>query len=235
MRIFTPSTELPFAGHPNVGTAFVLAARAGEDAPATYRFREGAGLVEVDVERRPDGVFCEVRAPEPLHVGAEADPTLVAAACGLGVADVSTARHAPRYASVGLPFLVAELVDRDALARARPDAATFARLGRPLGERAIHLYRRDGDGGIDARMFFEHEHLAEDPATGSANAALAGLLASLDPRPDAELAWEARQGEDMGRPSRLRLRAIKRGGVVREVFVGGCAVEVAEGTLRLDG
>lgn len=235
VRIFTPTTELPFAGHPNVGTAFALALRSGDDAPDTFRFREGAGLVDVTVERDGDGIVCELRAPEPFHVGDEIDLARVADAVGLDVADLSTAVHAPRFASVGLPFAIAELVDRAALARARPDPSAFARIGRPLGERAVLLYHRDGESAIDCRMFFEHVVVAEDPATGSANGALAGLLASLGPVRDGELRFTSRQGDDMGRPSRIALRARVDGGRVTDVFVGGRSVLVAEGRLQLDG
>jgi len=234
VRIFTPAVELPFAGHPNVGTAFVLASAPDGHAVERYRFLEGAGIVDVSVRREPDGMVCELAAPEPLHIGETVDIALVAGACGLETADVSTVRHSPRFASIGLPFVFMEVVDRAALARAKPRVETFARLPLPIGHRAIHLYCRNGAEAIDGRMFFEHESVVEDPATGSANGALAGLLASIDPRADGEMRWQARQGDDMGRPSRLSLRAVKQRGVVHEVYVGGHSVLVAEGVLHLD-
>ena len=117
-----------------------------------------------------------------------------------------------------------------------PDPVAFARFGGPPEHRAVLLHcAGDAEDEIDCRMFFDHDGIDEDPATGSANGALAGLLATLDPRPDVELAWRSRQGDDMGRPSRLALRAIKRDGAVRDVFVGGRSVAVAEGVLHLDG
>ena len=239
VRIFTPVSELPFAGHPNVGTAFVLANAAetgGGEPPSGFRFREGAGLVAVSVVREGGGIVCELRAPEPVHVGEPIDEALVAGAVGLAAGDVSSERHPPRFASVGLTFAVAEVVDRAALARACPDPVAFARFGGPPEHRAVLLHcAGDAEDEIDCRMFFDHDGVGEDPATGSANGALAGLLATLDPRPDVELAWRSCQGDDMGRPSRLALRATRRDGAVCDVFVGGRSVAVAEGVLHLDG
>ena len=233
VRIFAPSGELPFAGHPNVGTAFVLAAGEEGESVEAFRFREGAGLVEVSVARDEAVTRCEFRAPEAFRAGDEVDPALVARACGLVPEDISTSRHVPVLASVGLPFVVAEVVDRAALARARPDVVGFGALTGAPEHRGVHLYCRQVDGSLDCRMFSGHGSVSEDAATGSANAALGGLLASLDPRPDGEIRWTVRQGEDMGRPSRLAVRVVRRGGEVEAVHVGGRSVWVADGMLRL--
>jgi trans-2,3-dihydro-3-hydroxyanthranilate isomerase len=244
VRIFTPAREVPFAGHPNVGTAFVLAsigALGDMTGPRTVHFEEAAGIVPVSIEPRGDGRFwCELEAPRPLTLGPELPFPDVAHAVGLSSFDLRTDAHVPRWASVGLPFIIAELVDLVALGRARPDSAALARLV-PPGRRTmpdIHLYVRMPAGdpiGLDirARMFAPLDGVPEDPATGSANGALAGLLASLaDPR-DGELRWRIGQGVEMGRPSLLEARARRVDGEVAGVWIGGESVLVSEGTIEV--
>src|SRR5690349_16539601 len=113
VRIFTPASEIPFAGHPNVGTAFALARAGsvfGKTVGDTMRFEEGAGLVEIDVKRRGDVVEgASIRAPQPLELEGEVSAALVAACVSLRADEVVTARHQPVVASVGLPFVFAEL------------------------------------------------------------------------------------------------------------------------------
>jgi len=236
VRIFTPAREVPFAGHPNVGTAFVLA-RIGQLAElgGTVVFEEAAGDVPVEVTALGDGRFsCELRAPEPLSLGPALPVGAVARAVGLLPADVVSDRHPPRVASVGLEFVVIELHDRAALERARPDAAGLERLvAAGAATPDVHLYvRTPGDPeGVDlrARMFAPFDGVPEDPATGSANAALAGLLATIDPAADGSFAWRIAQGVEMGRPSLLAARAEKRAGSVVGVWIGGESVLVSEG------
>jgi trans-2,3-dihydro-3-hydroxyanthranilate isomerase len=243
VRIFTPAREVPFAGHPNVGTAFVLAAigALGElAAPRTVRFEEAAGIVPVSIEPRGEGRFwCELEAPEPLSLGAELLVADVVRAVGLTPSDLRTDAHAPRWASVGLPFVIAELADLDALGRAQPDSAALERLVPPDGSTPdIHLYVRtpaDDPQGLDirARMFAPLDGVPEDPATGSANGALAGLLASLGGPADAELRWRIGQGVEIGRPSLLEARARRSDGEVAGVWIGGESVLVSEGTIEV--
>jgi trans-2,3-dihydro-3-hydroxyanthranilate isomerase len=240
VRIFTPSREVPFAGHPNVGTAFVLAT-LGEfgplDDPLVVAFEEVAGLVPVSVQRLDGGrIWCELEAPEALTLGPELPIAAVAEAVGLTPQDIATHRHGPRVASVGLAFIVAELADRSALERARPDEAALQRLV-ALGASTpdIHLYVADEDpaDGVDlrARMFAPFDGVTEDPATGSANCALVGLLASLDDT-DGERSWRIAQGVEMGRPSVLEARVHQVDGEVAGVWIGGGSVLVSEGTIE---
>jgi trans-2,3-dihydro-3-hydroxyanthranilate isomerase len=239
VRIFTPGREVPFAGHPNVGTAFVLAS-LGEfgriDEPLVVTFEEVAGPVPVSVQRLDGGgIRCELRAPEALSLGPDLPVAAVAEAVGLTQKDIVMDRHRPRVASVGLEFIIVELVDRSALERARPDEAALGRLV-ALGASTpdIHLYVADGTDGFDlrARMFAPLDGVAEDPATGSANAALVGLLASFDDT-DGERAWRIAQGVEMGRPSVLEARVQRVGGEVVGVWIGGSSVQVAEGTIEV--
>jgi trans-2,3-dihydro-3-hydroxyanthranilate isomerase len=241
VRIFTVNKELPFAGHPNVGTAFVLATRA-EKPPARLKFEEGAGLVPVEILRE-DGsaVGAELTAPQPLKKLTQFSAEQAAAVASLSAADIRTDRHPPQIVSVGLPFLVAELTSRDALRRATPDAATFARTFPCDGSDAVYLYTRDvapaeKTSDLQARMFHPGSSgLSEDPATGSATAAAAALLAELSSVRDGELKLRVGQGVDMGRPSLLLTRVRKANGVIASAHVGGACVQMMEGSFRLAG
>jgi trans-2,3-dihydro-3-hydroxyanthranilate isomerase len=235
VRIFTPTVEVPFAGHPNVGTAFMLAALGEVDADGggtTVRFEEKAGIVPVRIERdRGEAVFCELTAPEPLSLGPELAVDEVAAAIGLGTADIVTAGHTPRVASVGLPFVVVEIASREALARAAPDIRGMQALQARGITPDIHLYTRDaGDLDLHTRMFAPLDGVPEDPATGSANSALIGLLGQVDPAASGQWRWRIAQGVDMGRPSELFGTVTKQGGEVSEVRIGGYSVSVFAGT-----
>ncbi len=237
VRIFTPAREVPFAGHPTIGTAFALATLGELGAvagPGTVTLEEPAGLVPVEVRPRPEGLWCELRAPEPLALGATYPVDAVAPAVGLAAGDLRTDRHPPRIVSVGLPFLVVELADLGALARSRPDPGALQRLaGSSGGVVDVHLYvRTDGPVDLRARMFAPHDGVPEDPATGSANAALAGLLGSIEPA-DGQYAWRIGQGVEMGRPSLLEARVERRGGIVGGVWVGGSSVLVSTGTIEV--
>jgi trans-2,3-dihydro-3-hydroxyanthranilate isomerase len=240
VRIFTPSVEVPFAGHPNVGTAFVLAA-TGElgplQEPIHVTFEERAGLVPITVERRSDGtIACELRAPERLSLGPEVPVAELAGAVSLQPEDVVTRVHAPRVFSVGLPFLFAELTGREALARARSDSSALDAIVARGVTPDIHVYARSADGfDLRTRMFAPRDVVPEDPATGSANAALAAALAHFDAKPDGRFRWRIAQGVEMGRPSVLEASAEKRNGEVVAARIGGASVLVAEGWIEVPG
>ena len=239
VRIFTPGAEIPFAGHPNVGTAFVLAAigavpTSGSETQVV--FEEGAGQVAVAIRCR-DGrpVECELTAPQSLALGATPPVEAVAESVGLSPDVVVTRTHPPRVASAGLPFLCVELRDRTALAEARVRHDPHAALMRSSGAEGILLYTRDtGEGSLDlrARMYAPLHGVAEDPATGSANLALAGLLAASAPEADGAFAWHIAQGVEMGRASLLEASAIKRGGAVATLRIGGRSVLVCDGWIE---
>ena len=240
VRIFTVNREIPFAGHPNVGTAFVLAAQA-ERPPARLRFEEGAGLVPVEILKQ-DGrvVGAELTAPQRLSRLMTLSADQAANCISLSAADIRIDRHPPQIVSVGLPFLVVEVASREALRRAKPDAAAFARaLPRDSGD-TVYFYTRDVPTAeacdLQARMFHPGSSgLSEDPATGSATAAAAALLADLASERDGELKLRVGQGVDMGRPSLLLTRVRKANGAVASVHVGGACVQMMEGTFRLAG
>ncbi len=241
VRIFTLSGEIPFAGHPNVGTAFVLAARAAK-AQTRLTFEEAAGLVPVEILREAgDVVGGELTAPQPLRKSTHFSAEQIAACLSLSVGDIKTDRHLPQIASVALPFVVAEVASREALKRARADAEAFSRILPDKLCDAIYFYTRDVPVSemrcdLMARMFFPGSSgLIEDPATGSATLATAALLADLESKRDGEFNLDIGQGIDMGRPSLLQTRIVKRNGVVISSHIGGRCVPMMEGTFRLAG
>lgn len=233
VRIFNRTAEMPFAGHPNVGTGFVLAAQMpGVDV---LRFEEIAGLVEVRIERDADGVpvGAEIDAPQPLQLLGELPVADIAPCLSLAASDILTAAHPPLRASVGVDFIFVEVAP-NALSKTAPDRGAFERgaaASRGEAERlSIFVYARDG-AGVRARMFSPLTGTWEDPATGSANATLGALLLSLSR--DDSLRYEAIQGVEMGRPSRLSVSARRTPGGVR-ASVGGRCVSVLSGEARLD-
>jgi trans-2,3-dihydro-3-hydroxyanthranilate isomerase len=241
VRIFTVNSEIPFAGHPNVGTAFVLATRA-DKPPMRLVFEEKAGLVAVEVLRENGmAVGAELTAPQALTRMTELSVEQAAACLSVSAGDIVVERHLPQIISVGLPFLAVELASRDALRRARPDAAAFARIFPCDNSDAVYVYTRDVPPSeqpcdLQARMFHPGTSgLTEDPATGSATVAAAALLADLDPRQDGEQRLTIGQGVDMGRPSLLLTRVRKQAGTVVSAHVGGRCVAVMEGSFHLAG
>lgn len=236
VRIFTPSREIPFAGHPNVGTAYVLAtcaAMQGMPLPGTLLFEEIAGLVPVRLLKDNGTVTgAELLTPEALSCRTEVSPEKVAACLSLAAEDIRTEVHNPLVASVGLPFLVVELASRDALRRCVPNLQGF-RAVLPLdGAVSIYAYTQDKDAGehgdLQARMLTPR--MTEDPATGSATAAVTALLALHQDK--TTLSLKVSQGVDMGRASVLYSSYDASSGkpVVR---VGGSCVITMEGVFYL--
>jgi trans-2,3-dihydro-3-hydroxyanthranilate isomerase len=234
VRIFNRANEMPFAGHPNVGTGWVLAG-LGRDRDGVLRFEEIAGLVEVDVEREgKETRAVTIAAPQPLTLGAEMPVDLVAGCTGLNRHDIVVAAHRPIVASVGNSFCIAE-VAVDALSRAVPDTGRFREAAKSftaLGPNRLplYLYARDGADRLRARMFSPLSGTTEDPATGSAATPLAALLLSLGG--DSERRYQIRQGVEMGRPS-LLLCTARRGADGIRASVGGGCVPVLKGEVSL--
>jgi trans-2,3-dihydro-3-hydroxyanthranilate isomerase len=244
VRIFTPAHEMPFAGHPNVGTGFVLA-RAMDNPPQHLVFEEIAGLVRVHVLRGADKQIngARISAPRSLSIGDDVPIETVAACSSLTRADFLTNAHNPLVASVGTEFVIAEVASLEALARATPDIAAFRAAGAESGTTspgaqlrfALLLYvRRDGDATrLRARMFAPLGGVLEDPATGSACAALAALLTSMAPGENVDLHYEIEQGVEMGRPSLLIASGRKTAEGPVEATVAGSCVPAARGILEV--
>lgn len=233
VRIFDKTVEMPFAGHPNVGTGYVLA-QMGKDLNGVLTFEEIAGLVTVTVDRdsagRPKGAVIE--APQPLSLGMEFTAEEIARCTGLAPEDIIITGHRPIKASVGVDFVIVE-VTPEALSRARPNVAEFEATAAGLEGFSmlfsLHLYAK-GEGQIRARMFSPLTGTFEDSATGSANATLGALLLSISGANEAE--YVISQGVEVGRPSILKVTARRGADGVRST-VGGDCVPMFRGQVTL--
>lgn len=241
VRIFTPAREVPFAGHPNIGTAFVLASahELGEIKTAIdVVFEEAAGPVPVTISPTEDGSFrCELVAPQSLSLQQTVSTNLVASALMLAEEDIRQEIHPPRVAGVGLPFLIVELRHLEALARARCNMEVIEQISASGIAPDILIYVRvsgDGNEVIRARMFAPLDGVPEDPATGSANGALAALLTHCDGSDSGDFNWRIMQGVEMGRPSMLLASTRKRHGEVTETRIAGDSVLICEGMITVD-
>ncbi len=233
VRIFAPTTEIPFAGHPNIGTAFVLAETGalGKEIPDTVLFEEKAGLVSIEIQANLDSpTSFELKAPQVLTLQEAPAIRSVAKALSLRENEIVVTTHAPTVASVGLPFLFVEVLDLSVLSQVRIDMAGFDRLLVEGAVPYVHVYTpKTGSTDIQARVFAPLDGVAEDPATGSANCALAALLSHYRSERDGEFSWCVFQGIELGRPSALRIRARKENGCVVASWVGGTCVMISEG------
>lgn len=243
LRIFTPAHELPFAGHPTVGTAVLLALhdraeRPGADAVA-FGLEERIGTVPCVVEPGADGRSGHARFKLPVlprYLGEAAKPAALASALGLNPSDIGFNRHQPSRHGAGPHFTFVPLASREALDRAWISEAALARLF-PREADALYLYTLDPEGigrQYQARMFAPRLGVREDPATGSAAAAFADVLMQFEPLGDGTHDVSIRQGVAMGRPSAIDLQLVITEGALRSVEIGGSAVVVSEGTLHVD-
>ena len=240
VRIFTPRAEIPFAGHPNIGTAFVLA-QLGEIYDAAIggivQFEEAAGLATLTLEHNASQVIgAQLTAPQAFTRHGDLSPAIVAAASGLEPSDIDVSEHQPCVASAGLPFVLAALHSRARLAAASPQIQLMARHLPMDVAGGVFIYAPTDEPDVDyqARMFAPLQGITEDPATGSANVALIGLLAEVNAAPDLKLAKTIAQGVDMGRPSLLMAGADKVNGVVTDTRISGRCVPVMQGHLTVD-
>lgn len=226
VRIFTPGQEIPFAGHPTIGTTLALA-DLGRVGPSLV-LELGVGPIPVT---QSDGqARFATRVPLKTWPGPTAE--VVAASAELATDDIRTDAHPPVIGSVGLPFAIAEVTDRAALARAAPNTAAFRDFERhwpTTSHYDLLLYVREGQT-ISARMFAPLDGVPEDPATGSAAAALTALLGKLDGQSQE---FDITQGVEMGRPSRIHSEVTVEAGEPVEVAISGRAVKVMEGRLTI--
>lgn len=240
LRIFTPTRELPFAGHPTIGAAVLIAQlRAPEmlgGAGLGLAIEERVGLIACTVRRQKGRVaqasFVLPRLPERL--GEPPDVEAIAAALGLCPADIGFDAHQPSLWSAGNPFTFVPVASLEAIGRAVPDPALFSSTFACSGSLAF-LYTqevvREGSH-VHARMFGPGIAITEDPATGSAAAAFAGVAAQFERPEDGDHLLIIEQGFEIDRPSIIHLRLQIQGGVLVDASVGGAAVMVSEGTIE---
>ncbi len=239
LRIFTPGAEVPFAGHPTVGTAIILAERGalGAGTAIDAVLEETAGLVPVRVERPASApAVAPLTSPRIPERGAALPPRDSLARL-VGLPDDALVTPFPAEAwSAGVPFAIVPVRDENALNAATLDLSLWREtLARHWAQHLFLVTLADWRHGreVAARMFAPALGIAEDPATGAASAALGGYLAAQQQPGAGWTRWRIRQGEAMGRPSLIQLGAELRDGALRSVEVGGSTVIVGEGELFL--
>jgi trans-2,3-dihydro-3-hydroxyanthranilate isomerase len=242
VRIFTPGRELPFAGHPTVGTACLLAQRrfpdlAGE-MDVVVALEEEIGLVRAAVKLRagqpPYAEFDVPRLSRPFETRL-GDRSAIAAALRLRPNDIGFENHVASAHEAGVPFVFAPIANLDAMRRVRPDPSIWAEAFGGHGQ-SVYVYCRETlfhESSFHARMFGAGFGIPEDPATGSAAAAFTGVVHRFDGPPSGTFRYRIEQGFEMGRPSLIDLEIEVDGGEVTASRIGGPAVVVAEGTLRI--
>lgn len=241
VRIFTPGRELPFAGHPTVGTAILLALqKAGDidhEEDAIIVLEEGVGPVRVGVRLMP-GVapFAEFDVPMLPEDGPAAAPNdRLAAALGLAPNDIGFENHTPTQYSAGVPFTFVPVHDLDAISRAAPQIQHWREAFGDHDHPNAFVYCRQTvhkDAAFHARMFAPLMGIPEDPATGAAVAAFAGVVFRFDEPPDGIHPGVVEQGYEMGRASNIFQELEVAGGKLSKVRIGGHAVPVSEGTFE---
>ncbi|MXV44375.1 PhzF family phenazine biosynthesis isomerase [Saccharibacter sp. 17.LH.SD] len=233
IRIFNRKIEMAFAGHPLIGTAFMLAMK--EPTLSEMFFEIPSGCVPIRIERDHGGLplSVELETPKPLSLGESFSAEIIANVLGLNDRDIVTSRHLPVLASNGRAYVMAEIT-HDALGRCLPDHEAFkaALAARPQDNNdfAVHVYAKEGHT-LHTRMFAPLTGTWEDPATGGANVSLACLLLSLEPTAD-KAHFIIHQGIEMGRPSRMDIEAVRSSKGITALLRGSC-VPVMSGTLTL--
>jgi trans-2,3-dihydro-3-hydroxyanthranilate isomerase len=237
VRIFTPTQEVPFAGHPNIGTAFTLASIAefgSFDSETNIVFEEIAGPVPITIRRINSAIWCELKAPESLVINQTVSTDLIASALSLTPNDIVIDTHQPLVASVGLPFIVVELRNRAALENARFHLPALDEIhSKGITTDILFYLRSEDEFDIRARVFAPLDGVPEDPATGSANCALVALLTHCMSKEEGEFSWRIAQGVEMKRPSVLDARTKKQSGVITGVWIAGNCKMVSEGYIEI--
>ncbi len=243
VRIFTPQNELPFAGHPNVGTGYLLASQPhlipGLTDGNKLKFEQAAGLVKIHPNRNSDGTIktISVTAPQPVTIGQILPVELIAASLNLDPRAIEITRTTPIVAGTGVLFAIAEVNSREALAACDVNNGHFAKLNNDHGYEgdffSLLVFFEADDGVLHARMFAPLGGIPEDPATGSAATALGALLAELDPATQRQFRFTIHQGDYIGRPSRLHVAVTKVAGKTNLPILTGKCVPVIQGTFAL--
>jgi trans-2,3-dihydro-3-hydroxyanthranilate isomerase len=236
VRIFFPTAEIPFAGHPTIGCAIhlaVAAAGAG-DFSRDLVLEEEAGLVPVTVTRRGEAVQAEFAAPVLPHAAAGQVLTeALAPALGLSPGDIGFGTHRPAVWQGGPAFLYVPVTSVEALGRARPIQPHWDAVMRAAGVDSAYLYTPGADCAFRARMFSPTAGIPEDPATGSASAILAAQLQAAGALRGTEDRFHLRQGVEMGRPSDIHLTVQRNGARLERVLIRGSAVAVSNGRISV--
>jgi trans-2,3-dihydro-3-hydroxyanthranilate isomerase len=242
VRIFTPQKELPFAGHPTIGAAALLAelrtqALNGE-RDALIVLEQSIGTVRVGARLRSGAAaFAEFDAPKlPAEAGELPAPELLAAGLGLGPNEIGFENHKPLCYAAGSTFAFVPISTLDAIKRARINGAHWARAFEEQGVVGAYIYTRQCEHTTSAfhvRMFAPSVGVAEDPATGSAAVCFAGVVHQFDGLQDGIHRRTIEQGYEMGRPSQIMLSLVVENTRLTTVRIGGSAVRVSQGTITV--
>jgi trans-2,3-dihydro-3-hydroxyanthranilate isomerase len=232
VRIFTPTVELPFAGHPTVGAAVVLGLQMRSSA---VRLEERIGLVTCIMEKidKSTGLARFALPQMPSETGKAPDRLRIAGSLGIEPEEIGCGLYQPAVYSAGVDYYLVPVRDAAVLRRVKTERRGWGEIY-PIGHSAVYVFTETpGERGnqIAARMFSPGMGLGEDPATGSAAAALIGLLAKHSNPGQTELV--VRQGDEMGRPSRIFVQYRKEADTLTHGGIGGHAVILGEGTLDL--
>jgi trans-2,3-dihydro-3-hydroxyanthranilate isomerase len=240
LRIFTPGIEMPFAGHPTVGTAVLLATldHPAGIADVVFGVEEIIGVIPCAVSLSETGpAFARFSVPKmPYERPLEASPAAIARALGIEPDEIGFGAHRPSVFGTGFPFTYVPVASRAVLARIRVNTAIWAETFGSDGLSAAFVYCKDpenADHAFRARMFSPGDGIPEDPATGSAASALAGPICLFDKPADGEHVFVIEQGFEMGRPSIIELTVSVRHGVPEHLQIGGHAVIVSQGELHV--
>jgi trans-2,3-dihydro-3-hydroxyanthranilate isomerase len=242
MRIFTPRSEIPFAGHPTVGTAILLAelnapAHNGEK-DALVILEQNIGTVRVGARLRAGGAaYAEFDAPKlPAEAGVLPPDDVLAAGLGLIPSEVGFENHSPICYAAGHTFAFVPVSSLEAIRRARVNGSHWEKAFEQQGVTGVYVYTRQCEhmsSAFHVRMFAPQMGIPEDPATGSAAIGLAGIVHQFDGLPDGTHKRIVEQGYEMGRPSEIVLTLVVTGGKLTTVRIGGSAVRVSEGTIEV--
>jgi trans-2,3-dihydro-3-hydroxyanthranilate isomerase len=240
VRIFTPGRELPFAGHPTIGTAILLAQLRTQivngERDAIIVLEQNIGTVRVGVRLRSGQAhFAEFDAPKlPEKTAIPPSRDRIADALGLLPREIGFENHTPQCLSAGNTFAFVPVAGLEAIARARVEQAHWGSVFPAATFGGVYLYTREcvlGSSAFHARMFAPQLGVPEDPATGAAAVCLAGVINDFDGLPDGLHRRVIEQGHEMGRPSTIVLTLVVQGGRLDTVRIGGSAVRVVDGTI----
>ncbi|MEL4896572.1 PhzF family phenazine biosynthesis protein [Crocosphaera sp. Alani8] len=241
LRIFTPTQELPFAGHPTLGTAYILGFTdntINKNDDYKIVFEEEVGLVLVKVKfKNKQPIYTELTSPQ-LPEFSNQTPSVeeLASILTLDTEDLKQDKYYPQAVSCGIPFLFIPLHNRDALKRIKLNSDRWQQILANSWASSLYVFCFDPEkegSNIRARMFAPGLGVIEDPATGSAATAFGGYLGIRETEEKGIFHWRIEQGFEMGRPSFLEVKTEKSGGNINNIWVGGSSVLVTQGTMEI--
>ncbi len=241
LRIFTPTQELPFAGHPTLGAAYILGITdkfVNKNDNCTIILEEGVGLVSVNIKfENSQPIYTELTSPK-LPEFSNDIPSIaeLASILSLETTDFREDEYAPQAVSSGLPFLFVPLHNREALKRIKLKGDRWQQILANSWASSLYVFCFDPEkkgSDIRARMFAPGLGVTEDPATGSAAAAFGGYLGIRDTSSSEILKWRIEQGFEMGRPSFIEVKTEKIQGEINKICVGGASVLVSQGIMEI--